>query len=1005
MKRIFFVLLITLSLFGCKGKETVKVTFYDLNLTYDVDKGSTISIPDEPTKENFIFDGWYKDEEYNEPWNFVEDRINKDTILYAKWTSNPTLVYHQVVVDFGYDNLIETYDVLAGNLVDILDPKRDGFDFMGWLKDGEPFNIKEKLITENITLTATWQRIVVGTPIKTANELVNLFKTGGRGSYYLENDIDMTDVSYDGSLGSGSSAVVFRGVLDGNDKKINNLNVVTPSNKSAAMFGVLDGATIKNLIIMNSSIFVPGEASGFISASAYGGTTFENITFVNVTTNSSGNYAGLLYAHNENDNKDESVIIDKIVVLNDNEHELKSQKYVGGLIGYIRQKQTVSISNVYIKSNVVVSADNTAGAIIGRINNNDVVVNINNVYFEGIVSASNYVGGLIGEANVPAQVVLENILINNSTVKAVGSTVDLLVGRRHADLDFHTRNIFYNNSKVYSHNTTLINVPSSEASKISITEEWFNNQELNKKFFRYADGDLTHTVNLGEKVPERLIVSKSSYKDVFVYDVDNKLDLANLEVSILYSDGSTSLLSLEEVTINNPFDPNTLGMQTIKVNYNNLEGEFSVNVVKINSLKAYTYEVDNLFLVNQVDLSKVVVHAILSDGDTLLLNNKDLVITYEKTVGEQEVNIKYKDTYETKFNITIVANKLIPVDNKVFITVDKNQTEISGTKIGDITYVKSVKEAINLIEKSALNTTVIKKVNIKNGVYFEKLILQTPNVHFIGESQENTVIDYDCAAGTIKPLGGTWGTQNSATFSVTSKAEGFIAYNLTFSNSFDYYAATFSDKQAVAVLNEADKAIYYKVSFKGLQDTLYAKNGRQWYLEVYVEGIVDYIFGNGGPAFFESSEIHTLKRLGTSANGVITAHQGLDATGSKLIKYGYVFYKSTLTAGEGTLDGKVDLGRPWRPQAAVAFIENKFGSFVSQVGWVEMSGNNPNNANFYEYGNMIGTTPYKSTVGKQLTETEALNYKDKSVVFAKVNGEVTFKDDWNYEASLLMIKE
>ncbi len=42
--------------------------------------------PIEPTKANFIFDGWYKSDYYYEEWDFDNDRVIDDMILYARWT-------------------------------------------------------------------------------------------------------------------------------------------------------------------------------------------------------------------------------------------------------------------------------------------------------------------------------------------------------------------------------------------------------------------------------------------------------------------------------------------------------------------------------------------------------------------------------------------------------------------------------------------------------------------------------------------------------------------------------------------------------------------------------------------------------------------------------------------------------------------------------------------------------------------------------------------------------
>ena len=73
-----------------------------------------------------------------------------------------------------------------------------------------------------------------------------------------------------------------------------------------------------------------------------------------------------------------------------------------------------------------------------------------------------------------------------------------------------------------------------------------------------------------------------------------------------------------------------------------------------------------------------------------------------------------------------------------------------------------------------------------------------------------------------------------------SAGHDFHAENITFENSFG------TGSQAVAVLVEADRLVFKHCRFLGWQDTLYAKNGRQYYEDCYIEGHVDFIFGRGG---------------------------------------------------------------------------------------------------------------------------------------------------------------
>lgn len=52
-------------------------------------------------------------------------------------------------------------------------------------------------------------------------------------------------------------------------------------------------------------------------------------------------------------------------------------------------------------------------------------------------------------------------------------------------------------------------------------------------------------------------------------------------------------------------------------------------------------------------------------------------------------------------------------------------------------------------------------------------------------------------------------------------------------------------KQAVAFRISADTAAFLGCRFLGAQDTLYDHVGRHYYKDCYIEGSVDFIFGNG----------------------------------------------------------------------------------------------------------------------------------------------------------------
>lgn len=47
--------------------------------------GAKVTEPDDPTKEDYTFDGWYSDLALTDAWTFATDTVSGDLMLYAKW--------------------------------------------------------------------------------------------------------------------------------------------------------------------------------------------------------------------------------------------------------------------------------------------------------------------------------------------------------------------------------------------------------------------------------------------------------------------------------------------------------------------------------------------------------------------------------------------------------------------------------------------------------------------------------------------------------------------------------------------------------------------------------------------------------------------------------------------------------------------------------------------------------------------------------------------------------
>lgn len=337
--------------------------------------------------------------------------------------------------------------------------------------------------------------------------------------------------------------------------------------------------------------------------------------------------------------------------------------------------------------------------------------------------------------------------------------------------------------------------------------------------------------------------------------------------------------------------------------------------------------------------------------------------------------------------------------------VDAN-VSTNGATVGGVKTYKTVASALDSIGASSG-----KIIGIKAGTYKEKLTIPAniKNLTLIGESVSNTVLSF----GDCSTIAG--GTDQSA--SLTVLADGFSAKNIHFENSYDYLNGSEKDKQALAMYIKADKGVFYNCKFSGHQDTLEVVNGRHYFNNCIISGSVDFIFGNNPSIMFESCEILSRNR-NSSNGGYITAMKGNDGTnGSGTTKYGVVFNNCNFTAESGVSAGSVSLGRPWRANATVTFMNSNIGGHVSKKAYsgasskeryVYMNGGNlknePHNANFTEYNNTGSGSITSAVKGcTMLTSSDAKNYTIANV-FAKTNGQVTYSTDFNAQTDLDTLK-
>lgn len=123
----------------------------------EVKSGETLTLPSEPTKEGFVFSGWYTEESCVNKF-VVSIPVSQDMTLYAKWEKEkPT---YMVEFDTCGGSEVKTIGVKEGSTVTLPQaPTKDGYLFDGWYLDEELTQVfdETKPVTENIKLYAKWK--------------------------------------------------------------------------------------------------------------------------------------------------------------------------------------------------------------------------------------------------------------------------------------------------------------------------------------------------------------------------------------------------------------------------------------------------------------------------------------------------------------------------------------------------------------------------------------------------------------------------------------------------------------------------------------------------------------------------------------------------------------------------------------------------------------------------------------------------------------------------------
>ncbi len=123
-------------------------------------RGGKATQPEDPTKENTTFLGWFEDLTNENAFDFNTE-INSDKTLYAKWQGYPVISF-----DTHDGSSVASQSVPSGGRASRPeDPTKEGYTFLDWYistTSTVPFNFDTQ-ITEDITLHAKWEAYPVVT--------------------------------------------------------------------------------------------------------------------------------------------------------------------------------------------------------------------------------------------------------------------------------------------------------------------------------------------------------------------------------------------------------------------------------------------------------------------------------------------------------------------------------------------------------------------------------------------------------------------------------------------------------------------------------------------------------------------------------------------------------------------------------------------------------------------------------------------------------------------------
>eukprot|EP00249_Psilotum_nudum_P010955 c22873_g2_i1 orf=167-1291(-) len=261
-------------------------------------------------------------------------------------------------------------------------------------------------------------------------------------------------------------------------------------------------------------------------------------------------------------------------------------------------------------------------------------------------------------------------------------------------------------------------------------------------------------------------------------------------------------------------------------------------------------------------------------------------------------------------------------------------------------------------------------IQVIAGTYVEKVVVPAnkPFVTLQGAGRDVTLIQWNLKASDVGVDGQEITAYNTA--SVTVLASNFVAKDISFKNTQPPPTPGVDGEQAAAFRISGDMAAFYRCGFYGGQDTLCDDEGKHYFEDCFIQGSIDFIFGNG-KSVYKGCELNSIAQ----SYGSIAAQDRQTYSDDT----GFSFLNCKVT---GT--GPLYLGRAMGPYSRIVYAYSYFEGIIDPRGWDDWDHDTSKDQTVY-YGQYKCYGPGASESGRvswshELSDSEAQTFVDISFV-------------------------